>query len=331
MFHSARWDHDHDLRGDRVAVIGIGASAIQFVPPVAREAAELTLFQRTANYVSTKRDRPFRSWEKWLFTHVPFIQRAYRESIYWRFESRFALMKRGSRLGRFFRDQFGKQIRPLVSDRLSEQALVPDYPPGCRRILIANDWYPTLLKPHVSVVTDDVEKVGTNSVVTRDGVDHVVDTIIFGTGFTTTDFLAPMRVIGRNGLDLNDAWRDGASAYLGLSVPGFPNFFMLYGPNTNLGHNSILFMIEQQVSYILSIMATKARGRVDGVEVRERAMDRWDREIQDMAEKTVWAEDCHSWYKNADGRITNNWVARTTVYRRLLAHPDLGDWELTRI
>ena len=328
MFHSARWDHGHDLRGERVGVIGIGASAIQFVPPVAREARHLTLVQRSSNDVAPKRDRAFRSWERWAFRSVPGLQRAYRDSIYWRLEMRFNLMRRRSRLGAWLEQQFRKQIRPLVSERLPEAAIVPDYPPGCKRILIADDWYPTLLRPNVEVVTDAVERITADAVVTADGAEHPVDALIFGTGFRTTEFLAPLRVTGAGGRDLNDEWAGGARAYLGLSVPGFPNLFMLYGPNTNLGHNSILFMIEQQVGYAVQMIEEKVLRDLRAVDVTRAAAERDDAEVQSAAADTVWAEDCHSWYKTADGRITNNWTDHTTVYRRRLAHPDLRDWDL---
>lgn len=330
VFHSARWDHDHDLRGGRVAVIGIGASAIQFVPQVAKQARQLKLFQRSVNYVIPKPDRRFRAWERWLLTRVPLLERAYRESIYWRFESRFALMRRNSRLGAFVEQRFAKSVEPLVSDRLPREALVPDYTPGCRRLLIANDWYPTLLKPHVEVVTDTVEKVTPRGIVTASGQEHPVDTIIFGTGFRTTDFLSPVQFRGREGVDLRDVWADGAFAHLGLSVPDFPNLFMLYGPNTNLGHNSILFMIEQQVGYIMSMLDAMQRAGSEAVEPTAEATAAFIADIDAAAQRTVWAEDCHSWYKTESGRITNNWPEHTTRYRRRLRAPELSEWSFSR-
>ena len=329
-FHSARWDHDHDLSGERVGVIGIGASAIQFVPPVARAAAHTTLFQRSANYVGPRNDRAFTDRERWTFTHVPGAQRAYRESIYWRFEARFTAMRAGSRLGAIMQRQFRKGLQPMISERLSDDALIPDYPLGCKRILIADDWYPTLLRPDVEVVTSGVERIEDGAVVTADGARHPVDTLIFGTGFRSTEFLSPLKITGRAGKDLNAVWADGARAYLGLAVPEFPNLFMLYGPNTNLGHNSILFMIEQQVGYTLRMIEEKVLLGLRSVEVDPAAHSRYDDEVQSAAARTVWAEGCHSWYKNASGRITNNWTHYTTVYRRLLSHPDPADWLLER-
>lgn len=330
VFHSARWDHDHDLTGERVGVVGIGASAIQFVPPVAAAAGNTTLFQRSSNYVAPRKDRAFTPWERRILEHVPAAQRLYRESIYWRFEARFNMMRRRSRLGRWMQQQFRRQLAPLVSERLTEAALIPDYPVGCKRILISDNWYPTLMRPDVDVVTSHVERIADGCVETADGARHPVDALIFGTGFRTTEFLSPLKITGRGGRDLNEVWADGARAFLGLAVPGFPNLFMLYGPNTNLGHNSILFMIEQQVGYVLRLIEEKVLLGLRSVDVDEGAADRFDDEVQDAATRTVWAEGCHSWYKTADGRVTNNWTAHTTVYRRLLSSPDPDDWVLER-
>lgn len=327
-FHSARWNHEHSLKGERVAVIGIGASAIQFVPQVAREARSMTLFQRSVNYVIPKPDRAFRPWERWILANSRFVEKLYRESIYWRFESRFSMMRKGSRLGELVKSGFAKRVGQLSSDRLPREALVPDYSPGCRRILIANDWYPTLRMDSVSVVTDRVERV-TPSGVVADGVEYPADTIIFGTGFRSTDFLTPVEVTGRDGLALNKVWADGACALLGLSVPEFPNFFMLYGPNTNLGHNSILFMVEQQVNYILGLIDMMVLDGVGAVEPTHAAMDAFDDEIQSATMRTVWDDDCASWYKNEAGRITNNWPDYTVNYRRRLRSVDPSEWNLT--
>lgn len=326
MYHSARWDHDHDLRGERVGVIGIGASAIQFVPPVADVAASVTLFQRSPNYVGPKRDREFRRWERRVFAHVPGVQRLYRWSIYWRHEARFALMRRNSGVGRLLQEAFRRRIRELAGDRLPMEALMPEYPPGCKRVLIADRWYPTLRREHVEVVTSPVRRVDRTGVECDDGRRIPLDTLVFGTGFRTTDFLTPIRVTGRDGADLDEAWASGASAYLGMAVPGFPNLFLLYGPNTNLGHNSILFMIEQQVGYVLATLDQLRRRAAAAVEVNEAAMLRWEREVRRRAEDTVWAEGCSSWYKTDAGRLTNNWVGRTTEYRRRLRRPRWTDW-----
>jgi cation diffusion facilitator CzcD-associated flavoprotein CzcO len=311
-----------------VAVEGIGASAIQFVPQVAKVARQLTLFQRSVNYVAPKPDRRFRNWEHWLLEHVRPLQRAYRASIYWRFELRFTLMRKGSRLGRMLQDRFGKELAAMVSPKLPAEALIPDYVPGCRRLLIANDWYPTLLRPGVDVITDPIEKITPSGIVTASGTEVDVDTIIFGTGFHSTEFLSPLRITGRDGRDLNEQWAGGARAHLGVAVPGFPNLFMLYGPNTNLGHNSILFMIEQQVGYIRQLLAKMVVDHDRSVEVTDQAMEAFDAEILEATARTVWDEDCQSWYKNDAGRITNNWPDYTINYARRMRRPDLDEWRL---
>jgi cation diffusion facilitator CzcD-associated flavoprotein CzcO len=330
VFHSARWDHDHGLSGEDVAVIGIGASAIQFVPPIAEEVDHLTLFQRSSNYVAPKPDRAFRSWERWAFEHVPFVRKAYRESIYWRFEVRFNLMKKDSWMGRFYKWAFHRTSGSMISEKLPAEVLQPDYQPGCRRVLISNDWYPTLVRQNVDVVTDSVASITEHAVVTSGGTEVPVDTIIFGTGFKSTDFLTPMTVTGREGADLNAVWAGEACAYMSLAVSGFPNLFMLYGPNSNLGHNSILFMIEQQVNYVLAAIEQAEHRGADSMDVNRSAMKRWDDEIVRRSADTVWATDCHSWYKTETGRITNNWIGHTTEYRKRLANPRWHDWEFSQ-
>ncbi len=330
VFHSARWDHDHSLEGERVGVIGIGASAIQFVPPVAREAAHTTLFQRSPNYVAPKPDREFRPWERWAFRNVPGVRAAYRGWIWAKLETRFSLMRRGSWMGSMLQKRYGQEVAKLASERLPEEALVPDYPPGCKRVLIADDWFPTLARSDVDVVTAGVDAITPDGVDTDDGEHHELDTLIFGTGFETTHFLTPLKITGAGGRDLNESWSDGAVAYLGLSVAGFPNFFMLYGPNTNLGHNSILFMIEQQVNYVLAAMRQLDQRGAAAIDITEGALTRWDEEIVRRSEDTVWSADCTSWYKTEDGRVTNNWVGHTTEYRKRMRRPDWADWRFVR-
>jgi cation diffusion facilitator CzcD-associated flavoprotein CzcO len=326
VFHSARWDHEHDLRGERVGVVGVGASAIQFVPPVADVAASVTLFQRSPNYVGPKRDREFRRWERWAFARVPGVARLYRGSIYWRHEARFALMRRNSLLGRLLQEAFRRRVRELADDRLPMEALMPAYAPGCKRVLIADRWYPTLRRESVEVVTSPVRRVVPTGIECDDGRRFPLDTLVFGTGFRTTDFLTPIRVTGRDGADLDALWASGAAAYLGMGMPRFPNLFLLYGPNTNLGHNSILFMIEQQVGYVLAALEQLRQRGATSMEVTDGAMARWEREVRRRAEETVWAEGCGSWYTTDDGRLTNNWVGRTTEYRRRLRRPRWTDW-----
>ena len=311
-FHSARWDHDADLTGD-VAVVGIGASAIQFVPQLAKRARSVTLYQRSVNYVGPKPDGEFSPRTRRLFERVPLARRLYRAYLWARFDLRWIVLRKGSRLGELARGRFEAQLRPLATDDLPVEAVVPDYALGCKRILIANDWYPTILSPHVHVVTDRVERTTPTGVVAG-GTERRADALVFGTGFASTEFLTPMAVHGRDGRELSEVWRAGAEAHLGMTVAGFPNLFVLYGPNTNLGHNSIVFMLERQITYVLDLVRELATAPTAAVEVRADVQAASNRRLQAELDQTVWATDCHSWYKTDDGRITNNWSGPTIRY-----------------
>jgi cation diffusion facilitator CzcD-associated flavoprotein CzcO len=328
QFHSARWDHDQDLTDRDVAVVGIGASAIQFVPEVAKVAKTLTLFQRSSNFVAPKPDGEFSEEAKARFARWPLLRRLYRFSIWARFDARFFLFSKGSRLAAMGRQKFEKELQPMVGDELTTEALLPDYPLGCKRILISNDWYPTLLRPNVHVVTDPVERV-TETGIVAGGHEHRVDTIIFGTGFASTGFLAPMAITGRDGVDLHAQWAEGAEAHHGITVAGFPNLFVMYGPNTNLGHNSIVFMLERQMSYILSCVRRLTDERLASIEVRAESQARSNSVLRRRLASTVWAASCQSWYKTDAGKITNNWSGRTVAYWRATAVPRAADFVAT--
>ncbi len=319
VWHSARWDHSVDLEGKDVAVVGSGASAIQFVPPVAAQARHVTIYQRSPSYVGPKRDRPYRSATRRMLQRVHPLARAYRWWIYWGLEFRWILFRKDSWAGRRLRELFDREIRAgVVSERLPDAAVVPDYPVGCKRILISNDWYPTLLRPHVEVVNQPIARVEPDAVVTADGIRRPGDVLIFGTGFCTTDFLAHIPVVGEGGETLASVWRDGARAYRGTAVPGFPNCYVLYGPNTNLGHNSILFMVERQLNLVLQAVALQvdASRSTDAprIGVTPDAYHRDDDRTQKMMAGTAWVANCHSWYKTASGRVTNNWPTWTVRY-----------------
>lgn len=328
QFHSARWDHGHDLRDRSVAVVGNGASAIQFIPRIAPQVRRLTIFQRSPHWIIPKPDRPYLDLEKWLFRHLPITERMHRASIYWRLEMRFPAFAKRNFLARLAQWVATRHLHAQIHDPALRRLLTPDYPVGCKRILISDDYYPTLTLPHVQVVPEPIERVDAARVVTADGTAYPADTIIFATGFRTTEFLAPMEIRGRGGQRLHDAWRDGAEAYLGVAANGFPNLFMLYGPNTNLGHNSIIFMVECQVGYVRACIEALARQRGAALEVRRDAMERYNREVQARAAETVWAADCGSWYKTESGKITNNWPDFTYRYRQRLRRPDLADFHV---
>ncbi|CAN5886193.1 NAD(P)/FAD-dependent oxidoreductase [soil metagenome] len=324
-FHSARWDHDHDLTDRDVAVVGIGASAIQFVPEIAPGVRSLTLFQRSVNHVAPKPDGEFSESTKRLFARLPGLQRLYRASIWVRLDARWVWFRNGSRSGRALSAVFERRLRPLATPELPADALVPDYPLGCKRILISNDWYPAILQPKVTVVTEPIDRVGP-AVITAGGKRYPAETLIFGTGFQSTDFLAPMRITGRRGADLHQGWTGGAEAHLGMTVAGFPNLFLLYGPNTNLGHNSIIFMLERQISYALTCIRHLIEDRRAWLDVKPEVQVASNRRLQAELGRTVWAAACHSWYKTASGRITNNWSGPTLKYWLRTARPRLDDF-----
>ncbi len=329
-FHSARWDHDHDLSGERVAVVGNGASAVQFVPHVVRDAAAVTVYQRSANWIIEKPDREFRPWERFAFRHVPGWDLAYRFSIWARFETRFTLMRRKSLLRKLITRLAVPEYEKLVAKGLPRAAVIPDYPIGCKRILISNDYWPALLQPSSEVVTNPIARIHPHGVETADGTVRPTDAIIFGTGFETTKFLTPIEVRGRDGVDLHEEWAKGASAHLGMSISGFPNLFVLYGPNTNLGHNSIIFMTERQVEYVVQCVADLWRSGAKWMDVRPEVMQRSDAEVQRLAEDTVWVAGCDSWYKTEEGRLTNNWPDHTYNYWRATLDSGIADYEVSR-
>jgi cation diffusion facilitator CzcD-associated flavoprotein CzcO len=318
VFHSAEWDHGHEFDGERVAVIGTGASAIQFVPQIASRTASLTVFQRSAPYVLPKRDHAYRASTLAAFRRVPWLLRASRWANYWNNEARSLGFNTEPRLLTGHLLRFRRYLRRVVPDPALRAKVTPADPIGCKRVLISNDWYPALNLPQVDVCTERVVEVRDRSVVTADGAARGVDTIVLGTGFAATRFLVPMRVTGRDGRELSEQWRDGARAYLGTAVPGFPNFFLLYGPNTNLGHNSILFMIEAQVGYVAQAVRRLARGGVRAMEARADVADAFDAWVQERTRATVFAGGCTSWYLMADGRNTQNWPASTVTFRRRL-------------
>ena len=313
-FHSARWRHDVPLAGKRVGVIGTGASAIQLVPEVAKEAARLHVFQRSAPYVIAKADRPYRRWELAALARVPGLLRLSRLWTYLRHEVRVVAFAFLPVLMRAYAWSFGRHLARQVPDAALRTRVTPDYPMGCKRVLISNDWYAALARPNVEVVDAGLREVTERGVVTADGVERELDVLIYGTGFTATDFLAPMRVVGRGGRELNAAWREGAEAYLGVAVSGFPNLFLLYGPNTNLGHNSIVYMLESQFRYVLSGLRLLQRGArfLDVREAPQRGFNAW---VQRALGRSVWGGGCTSWYKTAEGKNTNNWPGFTFDYR----------------
>ncbi|MGW5642303.1 flavin-containing monooxygenase [Saccharopolyspora sp. NPDC003752] len=329
VFHSAEWNHDFDLAGKRVAVIGTGASAIQFVPRIAKEVAQLHLFQRTPPWIQPKPDRPIPESVQRLFRNVPLVQRAARAALYWTLEARyFAVFNR--RLGKFAEQLSKRYIRKAVKDPKVRAAVTPDYAMGCKRILLSSDYYPALNRSNVDLVTSGVAEVRSRSVVTGDGEEHEVDAIIYGTGFHVTDAFDHLSIVGRDGRKLQDAWRNGMEAYLGMTVSGFPNLFFLLGPNTGLGHNSVVFMIESQINYVLSCLRPICRDEIGQIDVRKSVQDAFNAEIQAELADEVWsAGGCRSWYLDENGVNRTIWPGFTWKYWQRTRKADLADYEAT--
>lgn len=316
-FHSAQWDHSVDLRGKRVAVIGTGASAIQFVPEIQPEVAALKVFQRTPPYLVPRPDSDFGPRHHTVFEKLSFTQRVER-GTWWAVCETLAIAFLYSKpLARAVTAISRRHMRKQVPDPALFAKVWPDYPVGCKRILFSSDYLPALGQPNVEVVTDGIREIRPEGIVDADGSLHEVDVIVHGTGFTASDFLAPIEVRGRGGADLRERWREGAHAYLGLAVPDFPNMFLMYGPNTNVGSGSIVFMLEQQARHLAEAIAHSARAGAP-LEVRREVEAAYDAEMQDRLSDSVWTR-CNSWYRNANGRISTNWPGLSLEYRRRTA------------
>lgn len=327
-WHSARWRHDVDLSGKTVGCIGAGASAIQYIPEIAKTAGKVVIFQRTPNYIVPRLDRTFSDFEKWLFRTFPVIDRLNRLFIWQMMDLRFAAFKTGTKSADSFKALALKYLDQVVTDPELKAKLTPDYPIGCKRILVSDDYYQALMRPNVELVTQAVSTVTAKGVKTADGVEHGCDVLVYGTGFITTDFIQPVEIVGAGGKTLTEAWTDGAEAYLGVTVAGFPNLFMLYGPNTNLGHNSIIVMIEAQVGYVVDAMRELKRRKAKALTVTPAAFKQFNVELQADLDKTAWAGSCSSWYKTASGKITNNWSGDTATYVKRMKQPVMADYEI---
>jgi cation diffusion facilitator CzcD-associated flavoprotein CzcO len=327
-FHSAEWDHEHDLGGERVAVIGTGASAIQFVPRIQPKVGKLHVFQRTAPWVVPHRNRPLRRWERILYRLFPPAQLAMRAGIYWAREL-LVLPLRHRRAGRLIEKVALRNLYHHVKDPGLRRSLRPDYHIGCKRILPSDEWYPALVQPNVELVTDAISEVRPHSIVTADGAEREVDTIIYGTGFYVTDVPIATRIFGRAGDSLAERWGGTMRAYKGTTVAGFPNLFMLVGPNTGLGHTSIVFIIESQVRYVLEALRAARASGARTLEVRPEAQAAYNAEVDAMTNGTVWVSGgCKSYYLDRNGHNSALWPTYTWPFRRRLRQFDPAAYEL---
>jgi cation diffusion facilitator CzcD-associated flavoprotein CzcO len=298
------------------------------VPRIQPLVERLTLFQRTPSWITPRRDREVATWRRWLYRLLPFTQRFVRSRIYWRnellatgFVHQSRVLKLGMRLAQ-------RHLRAQVPDAELRAKLTPNYTLGCKRVLVSDDFYPALCQPNVEVVTEAIREVRPHSIVAGDGKEYEVDAIICGTGFHVTDTQFPWRIYGREGRSLGEEWQTQISAYRGTTVAGFPNLFLMIGPNTGLGHNSMVFMIEAQITYLLDCLQTMERKQVRAVEVRAQSQKAFNQEIQQRLKKTVWLSGCASWYLDANGRNTTLWPGFTFDFWKQMRHFDAQNYHL---
>jgi cation diffusion facilitator CzcD-associated flavoprotein CzcO len=329
-FHTARWNHDHDLTGRRVAVIGTGASAIQVVPRIQPIVEHLDVFQRTPPWVMPHRDRPITDMERRVYRRFPALQRAVRATVYFirellvpGFVYRPKLMRLPQRMAR-------RHLEKGIPDPFLRAKLTPDYSFGCKRVLPSNEWYPALTQPNVDVITEGIREVRPNGIVSADGELHVLDTLVFATGFHVTDVRFAKIVRGRDGALMSDDWNGSPQAYRGTAVAGFPNLFIITGPNTGLGHNSLLYMIEAQLDYLMDALRVIDERGATRVEVRRAVQEAYNDDLQSRMGRTVWnSGGCSSWYIDANGKNTTIWPDFTWRFRRQTRRFDATAYELT--
>ncbi|RSO07909.1 cyclohexanone monooxygenase [Streptomyces sp. WAC 06783] len=333
VFHSARWDHDYDLRGKRVAMIGTGASAIQIVPSIQPTVDRLTLFQRTPAWVLPRADRKISGLERWLHAKVP-ATRAARRGLLWGIRELqvSAFTKRPNELG-LIEGLAKGHMKRAVKDPVLRAKLTPDYRIGCKRILLSNSYYPALTQPNVDVVASGLKEVRGKVLVASDGTETEADAIVFGTGFHVTDMPIAHRVTGANGTTLAEEWKDGMEALRGTTAAGFPNFLTIIGPNTGLGNSSMILMIESQLNYLVDFMRQlDVLGGKIALNARPSAVHAWTRGVQKRMERTVWnTGGCDSWYLDSNGRNTTAWPGTTAEFRKVTRQVDLAEYEVLRV
>ena len=311
QFHSAEWDDGVSLDGKRVVVVGGGATAIQVVPAIADRVAHLTVVHRTPSWVVNKYD-----WSPTWLERLPALQRAYHNLMWLWFESRYPAVLRASRpIRALWERQRRRTMRRILRDPQKVAAVTPDYQMGCNRILLSREWYPTLARPDVDVLREGVAELTETGLVTTGGHTVDADVIVWCTGFTATEYLAPVEVTGRDGQRIRDAWADGPEAYLGMTTPGFPNLFLVYGPNTNSLTNTIVYLLERQAHYIRqAVEYLSARG--DAIQVRPDVHEAFNDELERRFQRTTFTTGCPGWYTTASGKVVSPWVGSHVEYGR---------------
>jgi cation diffusion facilitator CzcD-associated flavoprotein CzcO len=331
-FHSAEWTHDYDLTGKRVAVIGTGASAIQFIPQVATRAAQVTVFQRTPPWIMPRRDRPISAkWQERYRDH-PITRKLFRQYLFWFHEIRVLGFLGNKRAQKAAAQIATRHINKYIKDPLLRAKVTPTYALGCKRTLVSDDYYPALTAPNVELTTAGVKEVRARSIVDNEGIERTVDAIIYGTGFEVTTSFERLRLYGTGGRELNQVWSaSGMSAFKGIAVPGFPNFLLLLGPNSGLGHNSVVIMIEAQVRYIVDLLRKMRTEGIWAVAPKPAAHDAYSAELARKMAHTVWQEGgCKSWYMDAQGRNTTLWPGSVLSYRDTTKAASLADYEVIK-
>ena len=327
--HSARWRHDVDIAGRRVAVIGTGCSAIQIVPAIRPEVAHVDVYQRSPGWTIPKMDFAYKERTKRLFERFPILKKLDRAAVFW-FGEVAALGLTGKRwLLPPFRALARWNINRAIEDPELRAKVTPRDELGCKRIMLTDDWYPALTEPNVGLVTEPIERIVPGGVRTADGAERPADVLVLATGFATHAFVAPLEITGEGGRTLAEEWGENPRAYLGASVPGFPNMFLLYGPNTNGGTGSVIYTIEAAIEHVISALRELDRADARRIEVRREAAETFDRELRDKLADTVWHSGCKNWYVDEHGNDPNQWPWRYSTYRRRTAELEPDAYELT--
>jgi cyclohexanone monooxygenase len=328
VMHSARWDHSIDLKDSRVAVLGTGSTASQVLPELAKVAKKVYSIQRSPTWILPKPDREYTNREKWIFGHVPFAKKFYRARLWLRSESNISVIENGSDKTQEFKAIALKQLVSAVSDEELRRRLTPDHPLGCKRLVFATDYLQTLVRPNVEVVSSPARALRARTLVTEDGSELEVDVVVCATGYAAADYLGQIEVVGEDGISLQAKWRDGASAYMGMAVPGVPNFFMLYGPNTNVGSNSVIFMLEAQAHYVVRALKHMRRKRKDYIAIRPEAMAEFIAKIDHWMEGTVWLTRCNNYFRAPNGRVVTQWPRSARVFWTMTRRFKAADYKL---
>lgn len=331
VFHTAEWREDIDLTGKRVAMIGSAASAVQVIPEIIDKVAHLDIYQRTPNWVMPRQSYAYPGWMKGLFAKLPFLARLYRGFYFSFLEWRFNAFKSGDNyVKRFVRRTFNRHMTRQIEDPDLRAKLTPDYPVGCKRILISDDYLPAVQRDNASLITEPIDSITANGVRTKDGEERPVDVIILATGFKPFDILTSVEVTGRSGLSMQDAWKGGIAAHRTIAAPGFPNFFILLGPNSGLGHNSVVLMIEAQVNYILKLIRRAHEQGASLVEPKSDIAAAYDDSVQSRLQGRVWAADCGAWYVDENGRNYTLYPDSVRAYLREMKEPECAEYEFVR-